>query len=56
VRRRARRSVFDERRPLFGKADELVGGVVEAGVDAVLEVGRRRDVDLFLLLRKHFLS
>ena len=39
---------------MLGKADELVGVVVEPGVDPVLEVGRRRDVDLFLLFRKHF--
>ena len=46
--------VDDQTRPLFGQADELVGAVVEAGVDAMLEVGRRRDFDAFLLFGKHF--
>ena len=44
VRRlRARRVVGDERGPLLGQPHELVRRVVEAGVHAVLEVGRRRD-------------
>ena len=54
VRRlRARRVVGDERGPLLGQPHELVRRVVEAGVHAVLEVGRRRDLHLLLLLGEH---
>ena len=35
------RLVCDERGPLLGQPHELVRRVVEAGVHAVLEVGRR---------------
>ena len=55
VRRlRARRVVGDERGPLLGQPHELVRRVVEAGVHAVLEVGRRRYLHLLLLLGEHF--
>ena len=54
MRRRACRLIVHQRGPLLGQPDELVGRVVEARVHSVLEVGRRRDVNLFLLLRKHF--
>ena len=54
VRRlRARRVVGDERGPLLGQPHELVRRVVEAGVHAVLEVGRRRDLHLLFLLGEH---
>ena len=45
--------VGDERGPLLGQPHELVRRVVEAGVHAVLEVGRRRDLHLLLLLGEH---
>ena len=48
------RLVGDERGPLLGQPHELVRRVVEAGVHAVLEVGRRRYLHLLLLLGEHF--
>ena len=47
------RLVGDERGPLLGQTHELVRRVVEAGVHAVLEVGRRKDLHLLLLLGEH---
>ena len=54
VRRLRAGLIGDERGPLLGQPHELVRRVVEAGVHAVLEVGRRRYLHLLLLLGEHF--
>ena len=53
MRRGGARLVSHNGMPLERQAHKLVVGRIETSVDAMLEVGRSRDLNLLLLFSKH---